>query len=212
MRVACIGDSLVSHCVPRNEDPDRAFRLRDSRFRMCGMPGGKVWALLSLSESDFERRFADIASFRPGIVIFAMGTNDLCSISVTPQRLCDGIVGLMGRFRSLGIHPRRFCILPILPRFSTGLPHRRWVQGTLPGFKARVAETNLLLAELGRRSALAGGNIRFWSHDSQNMRMASAYMYDGVHMTDQGKRRFIRSIRHAVLVLHRDIVRGTNSV
>ena len=203
-RATLIGDSLSSHLVPRHGQANTIFNMTSYDIKVHGIPGAKVLTWSSLSNGGFERHFGWLRTFRPDVILLAIGTTDLCDPHVTPDAVHSATRIVIDRLVNIVPFTQRVVILPILPRYATGPRYARWVRVDLDTFNNRVNRAN----ELARTLASQQQKIIYWEHVHQHLRVMAAYVEDGVHMSESGKRRLVRSIKHALMRLETELVAG----
>lgn len=201
-RAALLGDSLVRHLVPSGRRPVDVFRLQKFDIRVHGISGASVRRWSSMSTAEFQRSFGWLRNYRPHVILLAIGTNDLCDHNVLPRSVHLAMLEVI--YRLLAIAPAfRVVILPILPRYSTGPGNRQWVNVDLDTFNNRVHDVNIL----SRLFAQAHGKVIYWEHIHRHLRVEGAYVADGVHMSESGKRRLVQSLRHALMFIEDRVLR-----
>ena len=129
------------------------------------------------------------------MVILIIGTNDLSQVYFSPSNVCANIMELVDSLLHIS-DLQHVIVCQILHRLPSS--HSRH-QVDIPWFNKRVDETNRLLSEL--INSLATKNTTFWrlkgfwSPDAK----ATAFLSDGVHLSNMGQRKLYHNLRAAVV-------------
>ena len=193
MDVALFGHSFVAHLERYMlRDPSRANLglhgrqgVLDFQVRLKGLPG------LKLEERDRLRRHEGFVSGAE-LCIVEIGTNDLADQNVDPlvfaRKLCD-----YARHLQYDYHVRKVVISQVL--FRRVKPYG--------SFNDHVIKANEEIARLCEQMP----RVYFWRH--HNVWSPSEEIYDmsgrypGVHLNDAGNKRYLRSLKGAVLTVSR---------
>ena len=140
--------------------------------------------------SDILPLFVTCAS-NPEVVIIDAGTNDLVS-DAPVQALAANLLKVAKTILKSGV--KRIIILETLERTPGGK------HGAPPRFNVRVREYNRHL-KFGIKNHR---NIAYWYHKGLANNSAQ-YVFDGVHLTKEGNKKDVRSLREAVRKYTKDI-------
>jgi hypothetical protein len=182
-RLKCLitGDSFVKklqHYL-HNDMNLSTYMIRETQVQMTGFPGIGVQRL--------SQHITHVPYNMYDIVVINCGSNDLCKLAFTPQRLVNELLWL-AEFLIDNCGVREVIITEILQRTRSS---RRHFDVTLSEYNARVRATNILL------QSCCTGSVHFWRHDHR-VRRQSSVCADGVHLTHYGVQQFQRSILRAL--------------
>lgn len=163
----------------RNDRHQSTYVVGETAFDIFGFPGVGIQRLC--------QRVHGMDLDRYDIVIISCGSNDLCKVNLTPERVAADILQLAQHLiASNKVH--KVIITELLHR--TRCSHRHF-EITLDEFNERVRNTNEYLA------SICTGSVQFWKHDYR-VRRQSSLGVDGVHLNQYGVQHFERSIRRAI--------------
>jgi lysophospholipase L1-like esterase len=123
----------------------------------------------------------------PDLVILDIGTNDLYSPQTVEFLACSVLDVAQTILSYDGV--KRVILLGPLFRTAHGK------HGAPEHFNARVRAFN---HSLKQRLHRLSGPIEFWYHKGLSARV-TGYLTDGVHLSSEGMRKYIRSLRRAVM-------------
>ena len=135
---------------------------------------------------------AEIQQQLPEIVHIELGTNDLCSWNQGPEVVGSNLQNLAIRIRNLGV--RRVTVGQIIKRGSVGMP--RGME-----FNTRVKVTNRYLEAVLEYDYA----IRLWKHKGYTLNVEENLCDDHVHLNEYGMKKYLRSIRGAILYTIKEI-------
>ncbi|XP_069136651.1 uncharacterized protein [Argopecten irradians] len=149
----------------------------------CGRGGGKVGHLL---QSDMSRA---LARHRPAVVVLQIGGNDLDS------PLCEDLSGRLARdifsiasWMVSGFGVASVCVMQLMYRSKTR-------HAPVDNYNSAVDVVNANLRTLCADSS----DCFFWRHKGLKTGIFSCLSQDGVHLSRKGSRKYILSVRGAVL-------------
>lgn len=128
-----------------------------------------------------------IGRAKPSILIFDLGTNDLCSKDIEPLELLASLRSFVNAFPSWNINPDVLIFLPVLPR--TG--NMRGNQVTLDQFNQKAETFNELLEDI----TFLEDRWFVWRHRGLKH---PRYNLDGVHLTKIGMCHYERTLKQLV--------------
>jgi lysophospholipase L1-like esterase len=180
-KVLLLGDSFITRLQDyfHNARNLSTFTVRGAEVEMIGFPGIGIQRL--------SQHITRIPHTMYDIVVINCGSNDLCKLAFTPERLVNELLWLAD-FLIDNFGVRAVIITEILQRTRSS---RRHFEVTLAEYNARVRATNILL-----RSCCTG-SVHFWRHDHR-VRRQNSVCADGVHLTHYGVQQFQRSILRAL--------------
>ena len=153
---------------------------------------GERGLTLSRIKANRYHYYRMIAQEKPSILIIDLGTNDLCTVSVTPKCVCDMLCNFVRDLPKHGIKPSVVVFLPVLPR--TG--NMRQGQVPVSEFNEKADVFNELLgAEIMREDLWWVWHHRGLKHPRYNL--------DGVHLDQLGMNQYQRTIRQIVKYFER---------
>jgi len=133
----------------------------------------------------------------PHMVVIDVGTNDLTNSHIPIHVLALQVYNMARRMiNNYGV--LQVVILEVLPRTSWGR------HGASPQFNARVTRYNSMLKSMVFQNK--DFPVSFWYHKGLPSSIETIIL-DGVHLTDFGISRYIRSIRRVILKCSRSIRR-----
>lgn len=126
----------------------------------------------------------DTRASNPEVVVIDVGTNDLAS-NTPVQALAANLIKVAKTILKSGV--KRVILLETLERTPRGR------HGAPPQFNVRVRDFNSHL----KRWIKDHRNIVYWYHKGLATKVAQ-YVSDGVHLTKEGNKKYVRSLREAV--------------
>jgi lysophospholipase L1-like esterase len=182
-RLKCLitGDSFVKRLQDylHNDMNLSTYMIRGTEVEMTGFPGIGVRRL--------SQHITHVPYNMYDVVVINCGSNDLCKLFFTPERLVDELLWLANvLINDCGV--REVLITEILQR--TRYSHRHF-EVTLQEYNERVRIAN------GFLHTRCTGRVHFWKHDHR-VRRQSSVCADGVHLTPYGVQQFHRSILRAL--------------
>ncbi len=194
-KVGICGDWFIAHLeafigVESQRDPaiSEDLGLENIYLSWHGVGGRTVKKII-----DFDLPALEAANL-DGIIV-QIGSNDLCSPSVSPSGLIDQIQNeLLPHLHKLGIQVVYFC------QVFHRRPGRTLNQLPIPLhiYNDKVTEFNHMLASLAQDHFLA----QFWEHQSllKCGKINRVWRADGIHLNwHHGQKPFYRSIRGAAI-------------
>lgn len=188
-RMLMLGHSFVHRLDTFMKTTDRVnFEFDECRTicRLCGIGGLKIVGL-------FSARMVDkVARFRPGLLVIEIGTNDIDAPGVT---VCD-LARTVFRFAMLCMSDHAVCkviLCPVLPRG----PGR--FQARSVCFESNRVALNEALAVL----CTTDSRVSMLTH--QRFSNVAEMLRDGVHLSDQGLKRYYFSLRRGIVTSLREL-------
>lgn len=144
---------------------------------------------------------AVVAQIKPDIIYLELGTNELCRVNNTPEKVAVELHDLANDLLGLGVS--QIVAGQVIQRAGRAIPR------AVPDINHRIKTFNEMCGALFDRSVSPG--CTFWSHmglwrstkkaeDGQKeTTLANTRLGDGVHLSDQGTHRLYKSIRGAVI-------------
>ena len=129
-----------------------------------------------------------LTQWKPKILYLQLGSNDLCSVGASAQRVSDYIEAIAQLALSYGVE--HVIVGSTFMRKGRGIPR------FTPGYNYKVSALNLINA---RRFA-HNTNITFWKHHGFKAPTKPVMCRDGVHLNRSGQKKYYRSVRGAILV------------
>ena len=133
----------------------------------------------------------------PHLVVIDVGTNDLTNSRIPTHTLALQVYN-MAKLLVNNYGVLHVVILEVLPRTSWGR------HGAPPSFNSRVARYNAMIKSLVFQNKEFP--VSFWFHKGLPSSIETIIL-DGVHLTNFGISRYIRSIRRVILKCSRSIRR-----
>ena len=193
LNVFCFGHSFVRHfrnfnrVTPSNNgfpSINLAFSPEEFHVAYYGLSGGTV----SIDKGRLlQNELGRFTTIGPDIVFLDIGSNDLCSPEVTPERLATDIQKIAD-FLVIGHGVQVVVIGAILPRLNT--------PNAVPDYNDRVAKANSLLQSICDERVC----LQFCKHEKMGCNATDLYYSDGIHLsTVSGYPKYFRSVRGAIL-------------
>ena len=187
-RVLMLGDSFINHLYlhARKEPLGESFGLEDAvNIRWFGLPGATVYRLrksVGLMQC--------VANFKPQTIILQIGSNDLCSAQTPSDAWQVGLQVCTLAEDLLRLEGIEFVlVLGPLPRArpSKYSPNIRL-------YSSRSAELNHYLSV-----TVDGPGLKYFSFPRIANQISELTGNDGVHLSQEGLRRYYRDMKYAVL-------------
>ena len=148
------------------------------------------WSLKTYRRQQLEI----VKDFEPHIVVFQLGSNDLCNADNTVLTFTNEYHSIITDLTNT-YKVQRVVVLQILHRLEPSRRGRHYVDPDW--FNPRADDANITLRNLLKDNdkAILWNHKGFWDHDF----LASALNADGVHIADAAQWKYIRNIRAAVV-------------
>ena len=123
---------------------------------------------------------ATIRSTAPNVLVFDLGTNDVCDIVCDAETVALSLVAFTELLLT-DFYLKFIVVCQILPRKCQ----------PFAGYNDRVNQVNTLVSEALQNIP----RTKFWQHRGLIYATTDKYSYDGIHLNDAGQRALYRSYR-----------------
>lgn len=185
MRALLLGSSHVTHLKRYifNNNVDLQVHNAQIQIKMIGVNGGMV--------STMYRYLIEVYEYKPDVVILQIGSNDLGNANITVDNVALSIKILVDNL---------FNLCPSIKKVIIGLVFQR--QKVLKKRGLSLLQYNTRVYLLNNKLSLFNVHnpkIIFWKH--RGLQFPSIVVVDrhGVHLNNEGNRRFFKSLRGALI-------------
>ena len=149
----------------------------------------KGWSGMTMA--NFPKALKQVSTHRPELVILDIGTNDIDAQRMSLEVLVDQLFKF-GTLMVSNYGVKRVVFLEVLPR------GRGRHAAKNPQFTAQVQQFNADLMALVTSQQGVYRRLHCWNHRRMRTNV-HRYLRDGVHLNDQGMKKYFHSVKGAVV-------------
>ena len=190
-----LGDSYINRLQTFSEAGCPNLKLASTDWWVCF--NDKAGGIIQHMQVDLLPK---AVVFKPEIMFFHIGANDLCKSCISPGKLAADIVEL-AEVTITSIKEIKYAVIG-------GLIRRSSSDLTLEEYNKRIIETNDVL-EMRVAECNYSERIRYWKHRgfSSEADWLAKMDYDGVHLNEFGMMKFANSVKNAITHAQGNITR-----
>ena len=200
-KAVILGDSYINRLETfvLSGCPKSIMATKDMRIRFAGKPGGTVQSM----QSDL---IPQVLVFKPDIVFFHIGANDLSNSLMTPNKIAVHIISL-AQYLLTVVESVQFVVIGGLIRRTRRNTKYFSPDLTLEDYNKKIIQTNVVLRTRIDASDFSQ-RIKFWAHRgfSKEVDWLAKMGPDGAHLNETGMKKFTCSIKTALKQCTYDLV------